>query len=149
MLLHIYNISFASSNLMSPTSLDVHHSGQVQVWMEIHVLSGFVSSILHLPLFFSLFFYWTGMNAVHIFLSFSEGWRAILRPRLKDFGMMNMSVNDPERWAIQTFFGGSMFGRAHNVEDSYRFELVCMCRWLVMGIGKVEHKSLPCFVFSK
>jgi len=52
MLLHINNIYIASSNLVSPSSHDVHHSGQVQVGMEIHVLSGFVSSIMHLPLFF-------------------------------------------------------------------------------------------------
>jgi hypothetical protein len=52
MLLHINNIYIASSNLVSPSSHDVHHSGQVQVGMEIHVLSGFLASSPYL-LFFS------------------------------------------------------------------------------------------------
>ena len=59
---------------------------------------------------------------------------------------MDMYVNDPRRWSIQTSFGGTKFEQAHNVEDSYKFELVCMYG-SGMGNGKVEHKSLPGFVF--
>ena len=49
---HTYNIYIARSNLVSPSSPDVHHMGQVQVRMKVHVLSGFILSIIHLPSFF-------------------------------------------------------------------------------------------------
>ena len=41
------------------------------------------------------------------------------------------------------FFGGIKFEQAHNAEDSYGFR-ICMYG-SGMGIGKVEHKSLPGF----
>ena len=62
---------------------------------------------------------------------------------------MNVRVNDPERWAIQTFFGGTKFEQAHNVSIAIGLNLYVCVNGSGMGIGKVEHKSLPCFVFSK
>ena len=76
-MLRTFNIYIARSNLVSPSNSDTHHMGQVQVRMKIYVLSGFVSSIVHLPLLSSFF---RGMNAIHVFLSFSGGCIAVLQP---------------------------------------------------------------------
>ena len=92
-----FNIYIARSNLVSPSNSDAHHMGQVQVRMKIHALSGFVSSIIHLPLLLShSSFFLRGMNAIHVFLSFS-GECCFCNHYLKDFGVMDVYVNDPRR----------------------------------------------------
>ena len=59
---------------MSPSNSGAHHVGQVQVRVKIYVLSG-----THSPSFFlSLFL--MGMNAIHVFLSFSGGCSTVLQP---------------------------------------------------------------------
>ena len=57
------------------------------------------------------------MNAFHVFLSFFQGdEKLVCNHYFKDFGMMD----------VQTSFGGTKFEQAQNVEDSYKFKLVCV-----------------------
>ena len=60
---------------------------------------------------------------------------------------MDVYMDDPRRWINLNFFGDTKFEQAHNAEDNHRFGLYMYGSG--MGIGKVEHKSLPGFEFSK
>ena len=142
---HTFSIYIAWSNLVSPSNSDTHHMGQVQVRMKIHALSGFVSSIIHLPLLLShSSFFLRGMNAIHVFLSFS-GECCFCNHYLKDFGVMDVYVNDPRRWINLNFFGGTKFEQAHNVKDSYRFEFVYMALEWVLAKLSIRACRFSCF----
>ena len=144
--MHTFKIYIAWSNLVSPSNSDAHHVGQVQVRMrmKIYALSGFVSSIINLPL---LSLSLLRQECHSYFLSFSGGcWFS--NHYLNDFGVMDVYVNDPRRWINLNFFGGTKFEQAHNAKDSYRFELVCMAlEWVLakLSIRALIEPEYPIF----
>ena len=79
-MLRTFNIYIARSNLVSPSNSDAHHMGQVQVRMKIHALSGFVSSIIHLPLLLSHSSFFFERHECHSCFSFFFRGMLFLQP---------------------------------------------------------------------
>ena len=97
--------------------------------------------------FFSLIllFFWEAWMPFMFFFLFQGDAALFCNHYLEDFGMMDMYMNNPRRWINLNFLGGTKFEQAHNAEDSYGFEFVCMALEWVLAKLSIRSCLVSCF----